>query len=197
MIPGDANGSACRAVSFCICHYLDLLALFLFRWLCSLQHHLILAYENALSCSIGLFSSVAIRWNGLFSLGPKPDYHRQPDRIGERHCHRLPHFIKMAADQRKVWGLWDDGWAMAGTDDKVDVFPLWPAQEYAASCALDSWFKYQPCEIDLDSLFNELLPDFSQKGILVGIFTTPQSRSITPDLKQFESDLKQELSRIE
>lgn len=110
---------------------------------------------------------------------------------------RYSHFIKVAADQRKVWGLWNDGWALASTDEGAQVFPMWPAEEYAQRCALESWATYEAREIDLDHLFDELLPDFAKSGVLVGIFPTPASRGVTPDLKQLESDLRQELSRIE
>jgi len=110
---------------------------------------------------------------------------------------RYSHFIKVAADQRKVWGLWNDGWALASTDNGDQVFPVWPAKEYADCCALDSWAEYESREIDLDQLFDELLPDFAQAGMHVGIFPTPGSQGVTPDLAQFEVDLRQELSRIE
>ncbi|MCE0484980.1 MAG: DUF2750 domain-containing protein [Methylacidiphilales bacterium] len=110
---------------------------------------------------------------------------------------RYSHFIKVAADQRKVWGLWNDGWAMAATGEGDQVFPIWPADVYAEKCALEDWSQYQPREIDLDRLLDELLPDFARSGILVGVFPTPQNQGVTPDLKQFEADLKQELSRIE
>ena len=110
---------------------------------------------------------------------------------------RYSHFIKVAADQRKVWGLWDEGWAMAKTDNGESVFPFWPAEEYAKACAVAEWSNYKPSEINLDVLFDELLPDFGRQGILAGVFPTPCSQGVTPELKLFESDLRQELGRIE
>jgi hypothetical protein len=110
---------------------------------------------------------------------------------------RYSHFIKLAADQRTVWGLWNEGWALASTNEGVQVFPIWPADVYAEKCAVADWSRYVPRAIDLDRLFDELLPDFAQSGILLGIFPTSQSQGITPDLRQFEADLRQELSRIE
>ena len=47
---------------------------------------------------------------------------------------RFEHFIKVVADRQQVWGLYDDGWALAGTDDGAAVFPFWPAEEYALAC---------------------------------------------------------------
>ena len=110
---------------------------------------------------------------------------------------RYSHFIKVAADQRQVWGLWNDGWALAATEDGTQVFPLWPAREYAERCAVDDWSSYGPREIDLERLFEDLLPDFAQSGMLVGVFPTPSAKGVTPDLNQLEADLRQELSRIE
>ena len=110
---------------------------------------------------------------------------------------RYSHFIKTAADQRKVWGLWNNGWALACTDDGTHVFPVWPAKKYAECCAIEDWSIYEAREIDLDQLFDELLPDFVKSGILVGVFPTPNSKGVTPDSKLLEDDLRKELSRIE
>ena len=110
---------------------------------------------------------------------------------------RYSHFIKVAADQRKVWGLFSDGWALAATDDGEQAFPIWPANEYAALCNLDAWANYQPREIDLDALFEDLIPKLEESRTLIAVFPTPSNEGVTPDLKQLEADLRLELSRIE
>ena len=110
---------------------------------------------------------------------------------------RYAHFIKVAADQRRVWGLFSDGWALAGTDDGKEAFPLWPAIEYAERCCSGSWAGYQPREIDLDTLFENLLPRLLDSGTLAAVFPTPADKGVTPDLRQFESDLRDELAKIE
>jgi Protein of unknown function (DUF2750) len=110
---------------------------------------------------------------------------------------RYAHFIKVAADQRRVWGLFSDGWALAGTSDGREVFPLWPAREYAELCAFGSWAGYEPREIDLDTLFERLIPKLAESGTLVGVFPTPADKGVTPDLNQFEADLNEELAKIE
>jgi hypothetical protein len=110
---------------------------------------------------------------------------------------RYSHFIKVAADQRKVWGLFAEGWALYATDSGEEAFPIWPAEEYAARCKTGDWTKYPPREIDLDSLFDELIPKFKASGTLVAVFPTPPDKGITPTLEQLEAELRQELSRIE
>ena len=110
---------------------------------------------------------------------------------------RYSHFVKVAADQRKVWGLWNDGWVLAATNEGTEVFPLWPAPEYASACASEDWSNCQPREIDLDQLFEKYLPGFQKDGILVGVFPTPKCKGIAPSLDRLEQDLRKELSRIE
>ncbi|HEX4965404.1 MAG TPA: DUF2750 domain-containing protein [Thermoanaerobaculia bacterium] len=110
---------------------------------------------------------------------------------------RYSHFIKVAADERSVWGLFSDGWALAGTDDGGQVFPLWPGREYAERCASGSWAGYEPKEIDLDTLFERLIPRLVESATLVGIFPTPECEGVTPNLEQLEADLRNELARIE
>lgn len=110
---------------------------------------------------------------------------------------RYSHFIKVAADQRRVWGLFSDGWAMAGTDEGRHAFPLWPAAEYALSSALEEWEGYEPREIDLNTLFEVLLPRLREAGDLVAVFPTPLQKGVFPDLGVLEEDLRRELDRIE
>ena len=110
---------------------------------------------------------------------------------------RYSHFIKVAADQRKVWGLFSEGWALYGTDDGKEAFPIWPASEYASCCNNGSWAEYQPREIDLDDLFEKLMPSLEKSKTLLAIFPTSTDKGVTPDFKLLESDIRQELSRIE
>jgi hypothetical protein len=110
---------------------------------------------------------------------------------------RYAHFIKVAADQRKVWGLFSEGWALAETNNGDKVFVLWPAQEYAKLCAVGEWLNYKIREIDLDTLFEVLIPKLKEANTLVGVFPTANERGITPDLSQFEADLRNELAKIE
>jgi Protein of unknown function (DUF2750) len=110
---------------------------------------------------------------------------------------RYEHFIKVAADQRKVWGLYHDGWALAATNALQPVFPIWPAREYALRCASSEWSEYEPREIDLDDLFQVLLPLLRKKGTQLGVFYTTKDKGVITELGQIEADLKLELAKIE
>lgn len=39
---------------------------------------------------------------------------------------RYKHFIKVIADTQEVWGLYKDGWALAGTEDNQKYFQCGP-----------------------------------------------------------------------
>lgn len=110
---------------------------------------------------------------------------------------RYAHFIKVAADQNRVWALHDEGWALMGAENGLEVFPVWPAEEYAALCATGDWKSYSPKAISLESFLQELLPSLRNSRTLLGIFPTPSGKGITPSLDQLHSDLTTELARIE
>lgn len=110
---------------------------------------------------------------------------------------RYSHFIKQTADSKEVWGLYKDGWAMAATDDGEPVFPLWPAEEYAAMSARNEWAGYESSSIALEDLIGELLPMLERDGVLPGIFFTPAEKGVTPKVSRLLEDLHHELSRYE
>lgn len=110
---------------------------------------------------------------------------------------RYSHFIKLAADQNRVWGLYSSGWALMDTDDEARVFPVWPGEPYAAACATGDWVEYKPRAIELPTFLDELLPSLRKSDTLLGVFPTPTDRGITPSLAQLEADLRTELARIE
>jgi hypothetical protein len=110
---------------------------------------------------------------------------------------RYSHFIKVVADQRKAWGLFSGGWALADTNEGKKAFVMWPAREYAELCAHDLWAGYEVREIDLDTLLEVLIPKLRDSQTLAGVFPIPNEQGITPDLEQLATDLRNELAKIE
>lgn len=110
---------------------------------------------------------------------------------------RYKYFIKRVADSELVWGLFDDGWALAATDDGEKVFPLWPAEEYAKLCAAGQWGSYVPRSFSLGELFQDLLPMLEQDSVLPGVFYTPNDKGVTPAVELLRQDLKAELQNYE
>ena len=106
---------------------------------------------------------------------------------------RFEHFIKVIADWQEVWGLYQDGWALAAADDGTTVFPLWPAKEYAQVCAANEWTGYEPRSISLTDFTEMLLPKLKLDGVLPGVFFTPTSKGVTPSVDDLKSALEAEL----
>jgi hypothetical protein len=110
---------------------------------------------------------------------------------------RYSHFIKVVADWREVWGLYDDGWAMSETENGEQVLPFWPAKEYAEICAVDEWSKFKPKSIDLEDFMNVVLPELKEEGVSPGIFFVSGAGSTDVLVDTILEDLKTELSRYE
>jgi len=63
---------------------------------------------------------------------------------------------------------------MGADDDGRPTFPLWPASEYAALCAMETWDGYEPTEISRTDLVHELLPKLLDDGVRPSVFRTRQ-----------------------
>lgn len=109
---------------------------------------------------------------------------------------RYDHFIKVVADRQLAWGLFAEGWALAATDEGAPVFPVWPAEEYAALCAVGDWAEYTPKEIDVEDLLEGLLPSLNERKVVLGIFSTPANKGVIPEISIFEADLRNELAKF-
>lgn len=48
---------------------------------------------------------------------------------------RYGDLVRKAADFEQVWGLYDDGWALAGDSGGGWSIPIWPEAEFVADCA--------------------------------------------------------------
>ena len=106
---------------------------------------------------------------------------------------RFNHFIKRVVDPEAAWGLWKEGWALMMNDDGTQVFPLWPAREYAELHSTGNWAEYEAREISLADLLDELVPKLAQGGMLPGVFPTPRGKGITPTPEEFAAALRKEL----
>ena len=84
---------------------------------------------------------------------------------------------------------------MVATDKGETGFPLWPAEVYAARCAVIEWDEYQPTEIAVEELLSELLPMLQRDGVSPVIFMTTLSKGVTPTVEVLAADLREELKR--
>ena len=110
---------------------------------------------------------------------------------------RYSYCIRVMADQAQAWALCDIGWATGSDDAGNRCFPLWPAERYARACAFGQWKTCVPCPIEVHALLDTNLPELRRLGMLLAVFPTPVAGAAFPSFHQFESDLREELERIE
>ena len=63
--------------------------------------------------------------------------------------------------------------------------------------AVGVWNEYEPTEIPLGDLINELLPKLLSDGIQPSVFRTPEGDAVLPAIPQLLADLENEMSRYE
>lgn len=110
---------------------------------------------------------------------------------------RYNYFIKFVSDMEKVWGLYQDGWALVSDENSSVKFPLWPAKEYASLCSTNEWTSYKPKSINMDEFIDTLIPLLLKDHIGIAIFPTPESKGVIVDCTELKGDLDRELSRYE
>lgn len=110
---------------------------------------------------------------------------------------RFRHFVKRVADEEKAWGLWQHGWALMATPEGTQVFPLWPAAEYAELHRTGEWEAFEVREIPLADLLDELIPMLVERGAVPGVFPTPGVKGVTPRPEDLGAALRAELEKYE
>lgn len=109
---------------------------------------------------------------------------------------RYDYFIREVVARQEVWGLDENGWAMGADANGKATFPLWPARELAAACAVGPWKGFQPAEITLEDLMEELLPMLKKDGVIPSLVRSPDGRSVLADVTQILEDLNTEMESL-
>ena len=83
---------------------------------------------------------------------------------------RLAYLIETAAAHEELWGLErEDGWVRFAMPHGLPaVFPLWPAQEFAALASAGE--EEQPRRLELEELLEFVLPELSRGEMSVAAF---------------------------
>jgi Protein of unknown function (DUF2750) len=110
---------------------------------------------------------------------------------------RYLYFIRKVADSEKVWGLYDEGWALLADDDNNEVLPFWPESEFAQICAIDKWSNYKPKSIDIYSFVDKWLTGMRKDNKKAGVFYNPQGKGLIIEPEKLRNDLKEELKQYE
>lgn len=105
---------------------------------------------------------------------------------------RYEYFIHRVSDTRKVWGLFQDGWASLGDGDEK-LIPFWPHSVFAARFAVGEWSGYSPREIDLEEFLTRWIPGMELEGIQPAVFPNAAGSAVVVSLADLEANLRYEL----
>lgn len=109
---------------------------------------------------------------------------------------RYTDFIEKVVEAETLWALFDDGWALAVSEKKEQLFLLFSTEEEALVSAVDALEAYTPAPIDLHDFLASFLDSIYQEGLKLGIFYGSHNKIIVIEKENFRADLAQELSRI-
>jgi hypothetical protein len=111
---------------------------------------------------------------------------------------RYSYLVKKAADQERLWSLWQDsGWALASDSEGQEAVPIWPHERYAAQCANEEWQGFEPKEIALQAWLSRWIPGMARDGRLVAVFPTDCDRGVFVSPAKLDDDLRSELENYE
>lgn len=106
---------------------------------------------------------------------------------------RYEYFIHRVCDTRKIWGLYDGGWASLGDGEKK-LIPFWPHEAYASRFRATDWSAYAPKEIELGVFLESWIPGMRSAGASPAIFPVGSGSSVLVSLDDLEANLRHELS---
>lgn len=106
---------------------------------------------------------------------------------------RYEYFIHRVCDTRKVWGLYDDGWASLSEKEKR-LIPLWPHETYAERFKNADWSSYTPKEIELGIFLEQWIPGMKAEGVDPAVFPVGTGSSVLVSLTDLEANLRHELA---
>jgi hypothetical protein len=106
---------------------------------------------------------------------------------------RYEYFIHRVCDTRKVWALYQDGWASLG-DGEQKLIPFWPHPVFATRFATGDWTGYSPREIELEAFLKQWIPGLATEGIEAAIFPNSAGSAVIVGLADLEANLRHELA---
>ena len=96
----------------------------------------------------------------------------------EQPVDRYRFFIRQIIEQKQVWGLFKDGWAIGATSQGGQVLPVWAAKHYAVACQNQSWSGHQAMNISLENFIFQMLPFAEKENVKLSIMMTPDGQSV-------------------
>jgi hypothetical protein len=106
---------------------------------------------------------------------------------------RYEYFIHRVCDTRKIWGLYENGWATLGGGGSK-LIPFWPHRVYAERFKGEEWSAYEAKEIELSAFLDRWIPGMKRDGTGAAIFPVGWGSSVEVSSDDLEANIRHELA---
>lgn len=105
-------------------------------------------------------------------------------------------FLETAVSQAKIYGLYNDGWALCSTPSGQQTLAIWQSKSLAQLLIRDKWADYQVEEVNLKEFVEKMVPYIRQHNTQLSINLTPEGQNVLVSGRQFLVDLKAYLYNV-
>lgn len=99
-------------------------------------------------------------------------------------------FIESIVTQAKVYGLYNEGWALCSTPSGQQTLAVWQNKNLAQLLIRDKWADYAIEEVPLDQFVEKMIPYIRQHNTQLSINLMPEGQNVLVSGRQLLVDLK-------
>lgn len=105
-------------------------------------------------------------------------------------------FMERVVAGQKLYGLYDDGWAICVNPSGKWALAVWHSADMAGLLIENDWQRYTVTEISLTTFIEEQIPFLKENKTLVSIDMNPEGQNILISPDRFLMDLKKYLYQL-
>lgn len=110
---------------------------------------------------------------------------------------RLAYFIRKITDFEALWGCFENGRIVLGSDKNRQAVPFWPELEFAEDYVKRNKLSAKPKEIELSIFLDRWLPGMEKDGAKIAIFPTTLEERIIIDPSSLRKLIEEEAAQYD
>ena len=99
-------------------------------------------------------------------------------------------FLETIVAQEKVYGLYNDGWALCATPSGQQTLAVWQNKNLAQLLIRDKWADYAIEEVSLVDFVEKVIPYIRQQNTHLSLNLMPEGQNVLVSGRQMLIDLK-------
>lgn len=110
---------------------------------------------------------------------------------------RMAYFIRKVADFEAVWGAFENGWIMLGSDFNKHVIPLWPEKCFAQAWIDSKQLTAKPKKIDIALFLNRWVVGMEKDQTKICVFPVAGMSGVVIDSTSLSLLIQEEMNQYE